>query len=167
MPSMRNSRNCRKATGIRVLGAAAGFAALIRAAPASSTSGAQAAPEALPFLAAEQASDRFAVSKLTKAYDEHLIVFASQSGGRGPRTIEWLDDQVRTAAAAAAAHDSSDVRLVTRGSGDAAEIPPEEKKRLEPPKPPVSVGIPSPVAIAGSLAGGLVLLVKLIAALSR
>ena len=126
------------------------------------------APTMLPFLAAEHADDRFAVSGLTKTYDGHLVVFASQSSGRGPRTIEWLDEYSRRrAAAAAAARDRSNVQLTTAGTGEAASIPPDEKKQLEPPKPPVSVGIPSPVAIAGSLAGGLVLLVKLIAALSR
>lgn len=122
----------------------------------------------LPFLAAEHAGDRFAVSEFTKTYDEPLVVFASQSSNRSPRTLDWLDHQARIAAAAAAAEkDSSNVRVATDDRGHAATIPPEEKKALEPPKPPVSVGIPSPVAIATSLAGGLVLLVKLIAAMGR
>ena len=148
---------------------------LPRAAPGAADTGsglppetavsAPAVPEALPFLAAENASDRFSVSRLTKVYDEYLIAFASQSTGRGPRTLEWLDEQARIAAAAD--DDSSDARVSTSGSGSAATIPPEEKKRLEPPKPPVSVGIPSPVAIFGSLAGGLILLGKVIAGLSR
>jgi len=179
--SIRNYRIRRNRAGFQALGTAALFAGLLlpRAAPGAAETGSgplpeaaasvpaepQPAPEALPFLAAENASDRFSVSKLTKVYDEYLIAFASQSSGRGPRTLEWLDEQARIAAAAD--DESTDARVTTSGSGSAATIPPEEKKRLEPPKPPVSVGIPSPVAIFGSLAGGLILLAKVISGLSR
>lgn len=151
------------AEGAAPTAASAALATAVEA-PAPAT---PAAP--LPFLAAKNAQDRFAVSAFTKTYEEQLLIFASQSTSRSPRTLEWLDHQARIAAAAAATarEDSSDVRVATGGTGDAATIPPEEKKALEPPKPPVSVGIPSPVAIAGSLAGGLVLLVKLLTALAR
>ena len=165
-----------------LLGPGAAAAATSPAAPPDthapalpSASAAVAAPPAagsaapLPFLAAKNARDRFAVSEFTKAYEEPLLVFASQSSSRSPRTLEWLDHQAEVAAAAAAAarNDSSDVRVATGGSGSAATIPPEEKKALEPAKPPLAVGIPSPVAIAGSLAGGLVLLVKLLTAMAH
>jgi hypothetical protein len=44
---------------------------------------------------------------------------------------------------------------------------PEEKAAALPPKPPISTAIPSPVAVAGSLVGGLAILVKLITALAK
>lgn len=169
MQLIRKHRNAGAWSRGQAMGAALALAAALRVAPAAADASPAPSTEPLPFLPAQHASDRFAVSKLTKTYEEPLIAFVSQASSRSPRTIEWLDAQARIAAAAAATarRDSSDVRVATGATGDAASIPPEEKKALDPPKPPIAVGIPSPVAIAGSLAGGLVLLVKLIAALSR
>ena len=169
MQMIRKHRNAGAWSRGQAIRAAFVIAAALRVAPAAADAPPAPGAPPLPFLPAQGATDRFAVSKLTKTYEEPLIAFESQASSRSPRTIEWLDAQARIAAAAAATArtDSSDVRVATAGTGDAASIPPDEKKALEPPKPPIAVGIPSPVAIAGSLAGGLVLLVKLIAALSR
>lgn len=166
---IRKRRNARASSRGKPVAAAFALVAALRVAAAAAEPAPAPGVEPLPFLPAQHAGDRFAVSQLTKTYEEPLIAFVSQASSRSPRTIEWLDAQARIAAAAAATarSDSSNVQLATGGTGDAASIPPEEKKALDPPKPPIAVGIPSPVAIAGSLAGGLVLLVKLIAALSR
>jgi hypothetical protein len=119
----------------------------------------------LGFRPAPHPGDIFGVSHLTISYEKTVASFSNPNVQKA-RDLAWLDRygdaRPRTADA-----DSSDIRLVDEAKRRATELTPEEKKALAPPAPPVHVGIPSPMAIGASLAGGVVLLAKVIAALLR
>jgi hypothetical protein len=121
----------------------------------------------LPFLAAPKSGQRFSISSLTRHYEHDLNMLTSPAAAATERDathdLEWLD---RYAANGAPADTTNAHRLDQLGRTEAS-MTPGERKAAEPPKPPVHVGIPSPVAIVGSFAGGLFLLAKLIAGLAR
>lgn len=99
------------------------------------------------------------------SYEKTIASFSNVAAHQS-RDLAWLDrygdprpKRVET--------DSSNIHLVDEAARRATELTPDEKKALEPPSPPVQVGIPSPVAVGASLVGGIALLVKVIAALMR
>ena len=121
----------------------------------------------LPFLPAPGPGQRFSISSLTRHYERDLNVLTSPSAAarerQATRDLAWLDRY----ASRPTPPDTTNARRVDQTGNADANLTPAERKAAEPAKPPVHVGIPSPVAVAGSLAGGLVLLVKLIAGLAR
>jgi len=163
--------NCR-VRPFPVLGSAAWAAALLLVASAARAAASAPSDSGLAFRALSGSGDRFSVSDLTKAYERDLTTWTNTER-TSALDLAWLDRHGVAAtgsgaAAADAAADSSDLDVVDGASGrDPGTMTPQEKSAAEPPKPPVSVGIPSPVAIAGSLVGGLALLVKLITAIAR
>lgn len=123
----------------------------------------------LPF-APPAPGQAFAVSNLTRKYTRDIAAFLK------PEAAARSFDLAQLEAAAAGVHrleprpapaDSADLNLTEDPQRRTAEIPPEERDKLVPPTPGVKVGIPSPVATAGALLGGLGLLIKVISELAR
>jgi hypothetical protein len=122
----------------------------------------------LPF-APGRPGDSFAASDLTRKYARNITPFLK------PEAVPGLDlAQIDRAAAGvrqvepqAAPPDSSDLRLTEEQRRRVAEIPPEERDQLDPPKPGVHVGVPSAVATTGALLGGIGLLIKVLSELVR
>ncbi len=141
------------------------------AAPASTPPlGAIAEPDSvverrLGFRPAPHPGDIFGVSNLTVSYEQTIASFSNPTSRRN-RDLAWLD-RYGNQPPRVAETDSSSIRLVDEAKRRATELTPTEKKALEPPAPPVHVGIPSPVAVGASLVGGIALLAKVIAALLR
>ena len=119
----------------------------------------------LGFRPAPHPGDLFSVSNLTISYEQSIASF-SNTTSRQSRDLAWLD-RYGNQRPRMAETDSSNIRLVDEAKRQATELTPTEKKTLEPPAPPVQVGIPSPVAVGASLLGGIALLAKVIAALLR
>ena len=133
----------------------------VAAVPATRDSG-------LAFRPLRHSSDRFSVSDLTRLYERDLSVWTNVD--RQPAgDLAWLDRHGSARPVRVAAHsDSSDLDVVEGAEGrDPTAMTRAEKEAAEPPKPPISTAIPSPIAVAGSLVGGLAILVKLIAALAK
>jgi hypothetical protein len=148
-----------------LLGAPAGGWALPTAAAAPRSR--PAAPDSgLAFRPLGGPTDRFSVSDLTRTYERDLTIW-SNAGRQPVLDLAWLD-RYGGSTGGHAAIDSSDIDVV--GGAERREptaMTPDERAAAEPPQPGVQVGIPSPVAVAGALLGGVAVLVKLIAALGR
>lgn len=114
---------------------------------------------ALPFMLAVGGDGTLAASPLTRDYgrDATPFLLATRLAHLDPDELDlhgrfpfWDVPE-----------DSTTKQVVSQESpGQAQQLPDEEKQALEPPQPGVSVGIPSPVAVAGTLLTGLALLVK-------
>lgn len=137
--------------------------------PAEGTASVRAgADSGLAFRPLAGPGDRFSVSNLTRSYERDLTLWSSRASGSA-RDLAWLDRHGRAmAGSASAGADSSDIDVVgATPVRDPTAMTPADKDAAQPPQPPVRVGVPSPVAVAGSLLGGLALLVQLIAKLAK
>lgn len=118
----------------------------------------QAAASELPFRPLTHPDDHFSASALTMAYEKDFSVFLS------PDAASSLDldelDRYRYAAS------DTTKRVWSDPSPDeVAELTPEEKDEVTTPTAGVQVGIPSYIAVPGTLIGGAVLLVKVLSEL--
>lgn len=120
--------------------------------------------QALPFLAAPRAGDRFACSNLTRLYARDLTSFSNPR----PQPTDLARLDATGASRGQSPVDSTDISLVdAQRAAQANEIPDEEKRVLTPPAAGARVGIPGPGAAIAATVGGIALLAKVIADLFR
>ncbi|MFQ5601126.1 MAG: hypothetical protein ACE5G2_11310 [Candidatus Krumholzibacteriia bacterium] len=119
-------------------------------------------PISLPFRPLSGPGDRFSISRLTEPYETDLTPFLSLEG-MSPVDLDVLDRHGYFPEFDVPVDSAGTHRLFReREPRRVAELTPEEKEELVPPQPGVTAGIPSAVAVTGTLLGGLGLLLKVL-----
>lgn len=126
--------------------------------------GGAAAADVLPFRPLSNPGDHFSASDLTIAYETDSSLFLN-GAAYSYLDLDELDRHGLPRYEEDTADGSKRVRSESAPDDSVAELSPDEKDEAVPPPAGVQVGIPSYIAVPGTLIGGAALLAKVLSEL--